>query len=227
MSTPSQVPMIDEQQEAGIADYLTQHPDFFTRHEDVLTHIDIPHQQGESVSLVERQVRRLREQNHQYRTRLDELVGVARENDEIARRLHRLTLMLIETRSFDELLNNLLDEMRGLLDADSVELKLFSRQELDVHTNEPGPAMLRDFLKQGHPACGQLSKPQLDYIFGSETDETGSVAMIPVQSGTLKGVLAISSCDPERFSENKRVDFLQRLAEVINATLGAVSGPGD
>lgn len=227
MSTAVQAPMIDAQQETGIADYLSQHPDFFTRHEALLAHIDIPHQAGDSVSLVERQVRKLREQNAQYRGQLDDLVKVARENDEIATRLHRLTLMLIETRSFDELLNNLLDEMRGLLNADAVELKLFSQDELDARSHEPEPAMFRDFLDRQHPTCGQLAKPQLDYIFGSGVVEAGSVAVIPVKSSTLTGILAIGSCDPERFSEHKRVDFLQRLAEVISATLNAVSGPGN
>lgn len=219
--------MIDQKQEADIADYLMQHADFFTRHEALLTQIDIPHQPGGSVSLVERQVRKLREQNKQYRAQLDELLSVARENDEIAKRLHRLTLVLIETRSFDELLNNLLDEMRELLDADAVELKLFSQDELNAHADEAeGPALLRNLLQQKQPSCGQLSKPQLEYIFGREAVETGSVAILPVQSSIMTGILAIGSCDPERFSEHKRVDFLQRLAEVINATLNAVSGPG-
>lgn len=226
MSMPSQPAKTDAQQEQEIADYLIQHPAFFNRHPGLLTQIDIPHQQGESVSLIERQVRMLREQNHQYRSQLDELIRVAQANDEIATRLHRLTLVLIETRSFDELLNNLLDEMRELLNADAVELKLFSSDELNAHAHELGPAMFRDFLQQGHPTCGQLSKQQLDYIFGTEAVETGSVALIPVQSSTLVGVLAIGSCDPERFSEDKSVDFLQRLAEVISATLNVVSGPG-
>lgn len=224
MSTSS--PAIDVQQEDNIADYLAQHPDFFARHPDLLTQINLPHQQGGTVSLVERQVRLLREQNKQYQNQLEELISVARENDEIAQRLHRLTLILIETRSFDELLNNLLDEMRELLNADVVELKLFSSDELDTQANEYGPAMFRDFLDQGQPTCGQLPKPQLDYIFGADLVETGSVALIPVRSSALKGVLAIGSCDPERFSDNKRVDFLQHLAEVISATLTAVSGPG-
>jgi len=39
-------------------------------------------------------------------------------------------------------------------------------------------------------------------------------------------VLAIGSRDPQRFHEGKSVDFLQRLAEVVSATLQAASGPG-
>lgn len=227
MSMSSQASVLNDQQEAEVADYLAQHPDFFARHPDLLARIDIPHQRGDSVSLVERQVRMLREQNTEYRTQLDQLMHVARENDVVAKRLHSLTLMLIETRSFDELLNKLLDEMRELLSADAVELKLFSADELDAHANEFGPAMFRDFLAQGYPTCGQLPARQLDYLFGSQAADTVSVALIPIQSSTLVGVLAIGSYDAERFSENKSVDFLQRLGEVIRAALNAVAGPGN
>ena len=42
----------------------------------------------------------------------------------------------------------------------------------------------------------------------------------------LAGVLAIGSRDPQRFHEGKRVDFLQRLAEVVSAKLQSASSPG-
>ena len=50
--------------EAGIAEYLQQHPDFFERHGSVLAKLKIPHARGAAaVSLVERQVAVLRDKN--------------------------------------------------------------------------------------------------------------------------------------------------------------------
>lgn len=209
-----------------VADYLVAHPGFFERFPDALAAIDIPHPTGDAVSLIERQVSVLREQNQHYRSQLQDLIGVARENDALAKRLHRLTLALIETRSFDEVLNTLQDELRTLFEADAVEMKLFSAEQLEEHASEPGPAMFHDFLERQRPSCGRLSAEQLDYLFGSQAGETGSVALIPLQSSPLVGVLAIGSRDPERFHSSKGVDFLQRLADVVSATLTAVSSPG-
>jgi hypothetical protein len=216
----------EDDREEEIAEYLIAHPDFFERHADALAAIDIPHPTGDAVSLIERQVRTLREQSSNYRRQLEELVTVARDNDALAKRLHRLTLALIETRSFDEVLNTLQDELREQFKADSVEMKLFASEQLDAHAHEPGPALFRDFLQRARPNCGQLDKEQLEYLFGPQAGETGSAALIPLTAPPLAGVLAIGSRDPDRFHEGKSVDFLQRLAEVVSATLQAASSPG-
>ena len=80
----------DDDRELEIIDYLRAHPDFFERHPEALAAIDIPHPTGDAVSLIERQVRTLRAQSNNYRGQLESLVSVARENDGLAKRLHRL-----------------------------------------------------------------------------------------------------------------------------------------
>ena len=215
-----------DDRELQIAAYISTHPDFFTRHPDALAAIDIPHPTGDAVSLIERQVRTLREQAANYRRQLEDLITVARENDALAKRLHRLTLALIETHSFDEVLNTLQDELRDQFKADAVEMKLFAAEQIEAHAHEPGPALFGDFLRRARPNCGRLDKAKLEYLFGPQAGETGSAALSPLTAPPLAGVLAIGSRDPERFHEGKSVDFLQRLAEVVSAKLQSASSPG-
>ena len=68
-----------------------------------------------------------------------------------------------------------------LFQADAVEMKLFAREELEAHASEAGPAMFRDFIERQRPSCGELPGEQLEYLFGPQAGETGSVALIPVQ----------------------------------------------
>ena len=215
-----------DDRETEIADYLIAHPDFFERHPEALAAIDIPHPTGDAVSLIERQVSTLRKQSINYRSQLEKLVAVARENDGLANRLHRLTLALIETQTFDEVLNTLQDELRDQFQADAVEMKLFASEQLEAHAHEPGPALFRDFLARARPNCGRLDREKLEYLFGSQAGETGSAALIPLTAPPMAGVLAIGSRDPERFHQGKSVDFLQRLAEVVSAKLQSASSPG-
>jgi uncharacterized protein YigA (DUF484 family) len=212
--------------EQQVADYLVAHPDFLARHPEVLAAVDIPHPTGDAVSLIERQVRALRDQSGRYRSQLEGLLNVARENDALAKRLHRLTIALIETHSFDEVLNTLQDELREQFKADAVEMKLFATEQLNAHAHEAGPALFSDFLARGRPNCGRLDREKLEYLFGPQAGETGSAALIPLQAPPLAGVLAIGSRDPERFHAGKSVDFLQRLAEVVSAKLQSASSPG-
>ena len=79
--TPQQTDQeLDAQQ---VADYLRRHPAFFAEYDELLPELIIPHQPGQAVSLVERQVKLLRERNIDVRHRLNQLMDVARENDRL------------------------------------------------------------------------------------------------------------------------------------------------
>ncbi len=209
-----------------VVEYLVAHPYLLSEYPAALAAQELPHDTGSAVSLVERQIRILREQADKYRSQLEELVHVARENESLNRRLHRLTLALIDARAFEEVVDVLQDELREQFQADAVELKLFSAEDLNAHATEAGPALFRDFMTKGRPSCGPLDGKKLEYLFDSQSGDTGSAALIPLRTRSLVGVLAIGSRDPERFNAGKGVDFLVRLSEVVSHTLQAVSVPG-
>ena len=90
--------------EDAIADYLQLNPDFFERHATLLTKLKLPHGRGAAaVSLVERQVLALRDKNQALETRLRELIEVARSNDALATKIHRLACRLIRAHSWSAL----------------------------------------------------------------------------------------------------------------------------
>jgi len=209
-----------------VVEYLVAHPYLLSEYPEALAAQELPHDTGTAVSLVERQIRILRDLSEKYRTQLEELVHVARENDSLHRRLHRLTLALIDARVFEEVVDVLQNELREQFQADAVELKLFSAEELKAHSLEAGPALFKDFMDKRRPSCGPLDGQKLEYLFGSQSSDTGSAALIPLRTDNVVGVLAIGSRDPERFHPGKGVDFLIRLSEVVSHTLQAVSVPG-
>ena len=96
--TKQPVGRLDEEtrEETAIADYLQSNPDFFERHATLLTKLKLPHNRGSSaISLVERQVAALRDNNEKLETRLRELIEVARGNDVLAAKIHRLACRLV------------------------------------------------------------------------------------------------------------------------------------
>jgi len=215
--------------EAEVARYVSENPDFFVKHPNLLRDIDISHESGSAVSLIERQVDMLRKQIQGYQDSMNELVEVARENDSLQARMHRLTLELIDTATFDEVLNALEDELHDGFQADAVELRLFSSTHLKDHLQEELPdhgASFEDFFKNNKPICGPLALEQIDYIFGAEGHEIASTALIPLKSEGVLGLLAIGSRDAKRFTPHQSTEFLTRLGEIISHTLQAVSLPG-
>lgn len=218
--------MIDEQYEAEIEDYLERHNDYFERHSGLLSQLEIPHDAGGgSVSLVQRQVKTLRDQADNYRAQLEDLIGVARDNESLNQRLYDLTLMLIESHDLESLMDILLDDLREQFEADAVELRLFADGNMEKAVNEGQPAslMFADFLQHGKPKCGALNKEQLDYLFGSLAAETGSAALIPLEHKRTRGILAIGSRDAQRFHPGKDTGFLQRLGGLVSHSLARIS----
>jgi len=216
---------VQDADEARVIDYLQQHPDFFDRHPEVLAALDIPHDSGGAISLVQRQIGALRSQADKYRRQLEDLIEVARENERLSARLHRLILALIEAGSQEEVLTTLQEQLREQFQTDAVELKLFSASEIKQHAEqgETGPALFQDFMTKRRPSCGTLPAGQLDFLFGERAGETASVALIPLDAGPLEGLLAIGSRDAERFHPGQALDFLTRLGEVVSQTLRTVA----
>ncbi|MCU7850556.1 MAG: DUF484 family protein, partial [Candidatus Thiodiazotropha sp. (ex Lucinoma kastoroae)] len=187
--------------EDQVVTYLNDHPDFFIHHDDLLGQIEIPHQSGAAVSLIERQVETLRGQLHESQKQLSQLLKVARNNEVLQERMHRLTLELIDAATFEEVLNALEDELHDDFKADAVELRLFSSSHLDEHLDEAlssQVATFEQFFNKNQPICGKLDQHQLDYIFGTEGDRIASTALIPLKSDGVLGLLAIGSCDSKR-----------------------------
>ena len=75
------------------------------------------------------------------------------------------------------------------------------------------------FLKRSNPRCGQIRDAQRDFLFGKETDEIGSCALVPLGKQCDIGFLAIGSADADRFHPGMSIDFLARLGQLIAAAL--------
>ena len=116
--------------DASVAEYLQTYPDFFERNSPLLAKLRLPHLRdvGATVSLVERQVEVLRERNQSLERKLKELVDVARANDALADRIHRLSQRLIRAHTLLETINAVETSLREDFDAMHSVLVLFLEQ---------------------------------------------------------------------------------------------------
>jgi len=140
MSTQAKAEFVDEElSESTVHDYLAEHPDFFERHGALLGSLRLPHVAGGAVSLVERQVSVLRQKDLKLERQLKELLEVARANDGLAEKIHRLALALIAADDLGSTLTIIEESLRTAFDANQSILVLFGNPELfkDI-TSMPG-----------------------------------------------------------------------------------------
>src|SRR5689334_4193138 len=197
--------------EERIERYLNLNPDFFERHQALLSRMRLPHMRtGSTVSLVERQVEVLREQKSDSDKRLAEFVSVARANDQLADKIHRFTRRLLRAPSAHAALTALEASLREDFDAfHSVLVLTGSIPSLNGVEFEPflrklpgDDANIRSFealLATGKPRCGQVRDSQREFLFGPEAPSIGSVALVPLGENGSVGLLALGSAERERF----------------------------
>jgi len=229
----------EESDETAIADYLQGNPDFFERHATLLTKLKLPHNRGSSaISLVERQVAALRDKNEKLEARLRELIEVARGNDVLAAKIHRLACRLVRAEDASGVMDALEASLREdfgasewlllvVTEGESALSKLNSRHLRILRTGAAELKMFETLFESGRPRCGQIRDSQRDYLFGAGTIEIGSATLVPLgnkavgkQSGAA--LLAIGSPDAERFHPTMSTEFLARIGDLVNEAIGAV-----
>jgi uncharacterized protein len=211
--------------DAGVAEYLQAYPDFFERNEGLLAKLRLPHLRDakSTVSLVERQVEVLRDRNQSLERKLKELLEVARANDQLADRIHRLSQRLIRASALKDTVDALEASLREDFDARNSVLILFLEQArgLDagrfLKTADATDTEMKSFeslLQSGKPRCGQVRDAQRDFLFGKDSVEIGSVALTPLGARGAVGLLAIGASDADRFHPGMSTEFLTRIGEL-------------
>jgi uncharacterized protein YigA (DUF484 family) len=212
-----------------VAAYLRLHPEFFVQHEELIPELRIPHQPGEAVSLVERQVKLLRERNIEMRHRLSQLMDVARENDRLFDKTRRLVLDLLDASSLEEVVGAVEDSLRHEFQVPFVSLILFSENTLPVGrsvTVAEAHQSIGGLLAGGKTICGVLRSHELEFLFGvQERDQVGSAAVVSLSHQGLHGVLAIGSPDPQHYKSSLGTLFLGYVAEVLARVLPRFATP--
>jgi uncharacterized protein YigA (DUF484 family) len=214
--------------EGSVAEFLQNSPDFFERNAVLLAKLRLPHlrNEGSTVSLVERQIEVLRDRNQALERKLKELIDVARSNDALAERIHRLSQRLIRAHDLLQTVNAIETSLREDFDAMHVVLLLFteaaralkSDAPLFLRTDSPDSPDMRTFeslLQSGKPRCGQIRDTQREFLFGADTVAIGSVALAPLGVKGNIGLLAIGASDAERFHPGMSTEFLSRISDLV------------
>jgi len=210
--------------DAAVAGYLRQHPDFFEDHLDLLEMLKVPHPSGEAVSLTTRQLDLLRARNGKLQQQLNDILQIARDNDMLSRRLHQLTLTLLNATSIDDALAGLRWSLHECFEADHVVVRLLEPSvetaigDLVVH-DESTERYIEGLLNMGVPECGLTSIDQAQMLFGGDADRVESHALVPLSHAGLRGLLVIGSCDPHRFDAGMGHLFLTQMGEIVAARL--------
>ncbi len=200
-----------------VAAFLSENPEFFRTYPEIIAQLDIPHETGATVSLVEYQSKLLRTKNNELHDRLKQLVENARRNDRLFEQTRRLTLDLLDAQSIEEVEQSLQQCMATVYGVDHACITLFvpamtmqciTEVEMQHH-------LVRHFGRK-HAFCGQLSDEQMELFF-HEKSKVGSMAACLLKNDL--GILSIGHKSEDYFKSNMDTLFLDYVSEIISRRL--------
>lgn len=221
----SSIKNMDQLTAEQVAAFLRKHPDFFTQHSDLLTDLELPHNSGSAVSLVERQVAILRERNIEMRQRLSHLLDSARENDRLFDKTKRLALALLEGNDLGDMVDALYYSFDREFKIHYTRLILFGNHDsipasaARVVTMREARQHIAKRLSATNAISGGLDVYENQFLFDSDACNIGSAAVAVLSRSTPLGVLAIGNQDPAYYRSGMGTLFLSFIAELLNRLL--------
>lgn len=211
-----------------VARYLRAHNNFFARHPELVEMLAIPHETGEAVSLVERQVELLRNKNRELGHKLHQLIAVAKENEKVNHRLHVLALGIVSASGFDESLHVIQKLLCTDFPGTRVIVGLFDvLPDTDVKDCEhmetalSKSKLVRDLFSSRRNGVVFLTKRQIGSVFAKKEGKKPirSAAAVALGGQQHLGVLFLGSTDVDRFQSGMGTLFLTNLGEIISSKL--------
>ena len=209
--------------EAEVAQYLENNPLFFSNHSGLLAtmHLPNPHGSG-TVSLAERQQVAQRDKIRQIERKYNELLQFGIENDEKSKKVHGLTLALLNASNLTEILNAVNSSLKNDFDISGTKVILWADPKNNDDASHIAFEEIDDISKawaEGliEPYCGALPNVNLSSI--KINDEVKSYAITTLEIGIPVGLLVLASDDEKRFYPEMGTVFVKRIGELLSAAL--------
>ena len=198
-----------QDQEHLVAQWLLSTPGFFDRHPDLLAQIELANSHsGKAISLQEKQMALLRNQNRDLNQRLSEMLRFGTEND----RTQALMVQWLEGLLAAKDRNAAIESITAGLN------KLFDIGKVEIIAPEQVSDELKTKLEEA-PMCGSTDLAT-NLVNSDLLLDDGSMVLISLtyQSASL-GVLLMASQDKEKFSPQMGLSYIHQLAQLAAAAL--------
>ena len=205
-----------------VRDYLGQHPDFFEQNPDVFEAINISHDSGKAISLVERQVIQIRERNKDLSGQIDQILSTAQENEVLMEKTKRLVLNLIKANDLNSLIKALNVSLKSDFSTEFFSLTLIdngsipSKTSANIVSKNDAEENIGTLITAKKAVCGVRSDKEIALLFGKQADNIGSIIALPLKNTDTFGFLALGHSDSEFYSDEIGTVFIDYIGDLLN-----------
>jgi len=203
-----------------IKEFLLVNPNYLVDNPDILNALNITHESGIAVSLIQKQVELLRSDLHIANEKLRSLINIAKTNESLLEVSKKLTLDLLSTRDISMVIQILETTFISELDATQCKVYFFSpikskKLPLGRIKDELFANYIEELLKSRDKFYGDLDKESMYKIF-EPTPDIKEVILIKLNCISTSGVVAIGSNVKGKYDATKATTFLDFIIRILS-----------
>lgn len=212
--------------EKSIAKYLLDNPAFFSRQEETLKNLQLSHDDGRVVSLLEKQIYLLRRDHQALQAKFIDTLQTASENEKLLTRVHRVTLSLLDGHNLCDLCRTLAWQLKEQMGIEGVKLVLNKRYFSDFiseFASLRSSKYIQDYIERLEAVnrktlCGVSDSHANQQFF--DRDEFGSMAwsrvsLVEHDRTRDLGLLVLASKRKDKFVSSDGTLFVDLLCDML------------
>ena len=192
--------------------YLLKNTDFFPTRESIVSELNFKHSPGKAESLLERQVRKLRNEQKDLLDNLSVFLSNASDNEDLFSKSKALILKLVTAENEDKLIELMSKSLKKIFDVDAAYLKFFTNSEMNSLEESTGMN-----FSIGETKYGSFADKRIKILFGD--DSIKSVVISVFKNKNRIGLLLIGSKDKTRYLGDEDTTFIEFIRDIAEAKL--------
>ena len=192
--------------------YLLKNTDFFLTMESIVSELNFKHSPGKAESLLERQVRKLRNEQKDLLDNLSVFLSNASDNEDLFSKSKALILKLVTAENEDKLIELMSKSLKKIFDVDAAYLKFFTNSEMNSLEESTGMN-----FSIGETKYGSFADKRIKILFGD--DSIKSVVISIFKNKNRIGLLLIGSKDKTRYLGDEDTTFIEFIRDIAEAKL--------
>lgn len=188
--------------------YLLENTDFFLTRESLVSEISFKHDSDGATSLLEMQIRKLRDEQSRLNDMLSGFLSTGKENEELFFKSKDLTLALITAKDFAAVKKLVEEFFTKNFKVDSCILEVLSDSQLKALENETKMGMNKNAIHMG-----PLSREKMTAFFQTDLIKSAVISVMKFENNF--GLLKIGSNDPTKYLGDGDTAFIEYIRDII------------
>jgi len=192
--------------------FLLDNLDFFESRESLVGELKFKHSSASAASILERQVKKLREEHKNLMDLLSSFMKTASTNEDLFNKSKDLTLEILDSGTKQETINVVQSSFSNDFKVDKCSFEFYKNNEIQEIENITGLS-----FHKGAIHCGSFSSEKMNVLFKDESIQSMVVAVVVIKNEI--GLLKIGSFDRAKYLGDEDTTFIQYIRDILEVKL--------